>query len=139
MMGGVIVVLVTDGHETCDGDPETEIRKLQAAGLQVSLNIVGFAIDDDTLAAQFTDWALAGGGRYFAAYDADDLNDAVRQALATSFSVYDEAGVAIARGTAGGEPLELEQGVYRVIVESAPQRTLDEVEILGGQTTELEL
>lgn len=137
--GAAVVVLVTDGEETCNGDPAVEIEKLENAGFQMNLNIVGFAIDDDVLAAQFETWAEAGGGRYFAANDADGLNVAVAQALATPFKVFDQSGEVVAEGVVGGEPVELEQGVYRVVAETAPSREFNEVTIRGESTISLEI
>jgi Mg-chelatase subunit ChlD len=137
--GAAVVVLVTDGEETCDGDPATEIEKLEKAGFDMNLNIVGFAIDDDTLAAQFETWAEAGGGRYFAANDADGLNDAVAQALATPFKVFAAGGELVAAGVVGGKPVELEQGVYRVVVAGSPSREFKTVSVTGAKETSLEL
>ncbi|HQY31966.1 MAG TPA: VWA domain-containing protein, partial [Thermomicrobiales bacterium] len=54
--GPKVVILVTDGEETCDGDPAKAIRDLRAQGVDVQVNIVGFALDDDALRAQFADW-----------------------------------------------------------------------------------
>jgi Mg-chelatase subunit ChlD len=137
--GAAVVVLVTDGEETCDGDPAAEIERLEKAGFQMNLNIVGFAIDDDALAAQFETWAEAGGGRYFAANDADGLNDAVAQALATPYKVFDQSGEAVAEGVVGGDPVELEQGVYRVVVSGTPSQEFKDVSVTGAKETGLEL
>ncbi len=53
--GSAIVVLLTDGEETCGGDPAAAIKRLHELGIQVQVNIVGFALDDDALKAQFSD------------------------------------------------------------------------------------
>ena len=60
--GPTVVVLVTDGQETCKGDPAAEVRALLAQGLDVQLNIVGFAIDDAGLQADLAAWAALGHG-----------------------------------------------------------------------------
>jgi Mg-chelatase subunit ChlD len=137
--GAALVVLVTDGEETCDGDPAEELQKLEQAGFAISLNIVGFGIGDAELAARFEAWAEAGGCRYFAANDAKGLHDAVAQALATPYTVYDRNGDPVAMGTVGGGPVEVPQGVYRVVVATTPQRQFDAVEVLGASAITLEL
>lgn len=137
--GAAIVVLVTDGKETCDRDPATEIQRLRNAGFALSLNIVGFAIDDADLAGQFATWAEAGGGRYLAADGAEGLSQAMTQALATSYSVYDLSGSQVAQGVVGGEPLELSHGYYKVVVASTPQQVFDNVAITGASDTNIEL
>lgn len=58
--GERLVILLTDGEETCGGDPAAAIGKLKEAGVNVRVNIVGFAIDDERLAATFRHWADAG-------------------------------------------------------------------------------
>ena len=72
-LGPRVVVLATDGEETCGGDPKAEIAALRASGMDVRVNIVGFAIEDPALAATFRDWAETGGGRFFPAADEGEL------------------------------------------------------------------
>ncbi|MFW2404620.1 MAG: VWA domain-containing protein, partial [Gammaproteobacteria bacterium] len=137
--GGGVVVLVTDGEETCDGDPAAAVEALQSGGFDVNLNIVGFAIDDAELAAQFEAWAEAGGGRYFAANDQGGLSSSIQNALKIPFTVYDQGGNEVAIGQVGGEPIELDQGVYRVVVNTATPRTFGEVDVQGETDVVLKL
>jgi Mg-chelatase subunit ChlD len=129
--GRVAIVIVTDGEETCEGDPGKVIEALQEKGFEISLNIVGFAIDDAELAAQFESWAQLGGGRYFSANDQGGLSAALEEALRLPFTVYDQGGNEVATGQVGGAAVELEQGFYRVVVNTAPPRTFDNVEVQG--------
>lgn len=133
------VILVTDGEETCDGDPAAAIESLRDQGIDVSVNIVGFAIDDATLEAQFADWAALGGGRYFSAQDESGLSEAVENALQIPYAVFDSSGNLVAEGLVGGEPVELERGMYRVAVKTGPQRVFDNVEIQGEDEVVLQL
>lgn len=129
--GRAAIVLVTDGEETCDGDPAAVIEALQEKGIEVNLNIVGFAIGDPGLEAQFESWAGLGGGRYFPAQDQQGLSEALREALRVPFIVRDAAGAEVARGAVGGDPVELERGLYRVEVPGSPARVFEQVEIAG--------
>lgn len=79
--GPKVVVLVTDGEEDCGGDPGAAIRHLAALGIDVHVNIVGLALDDPALKAQYQEWAREGGGRYFDATSQAELGAAVTQAL----------------------------------------------------------
>jgi hypothetical protein len=135
--GRVVIVLVTDGEETCEGDPAEVIESLSARGFDVSLNIVGFAIGDFDLAAQFADWAALGGGRYFVADDQQALNSAIVAALSASYSVFDGAGMLVAEGMLNGEPVSLAQGTYRVEVTGAATATFRDVVVLGGEEVAL--
>ena len=83
----LVVVLVTDGEETCEGDPEAAIAQLRESGLDARINIVGFAIDDAGLAETFSNWAEAGGGTYFDASGAEALEQSIADALKPRFDV----------------------------------------------------
>ncbi|MEM9302768.1 MAG: VWA domain-containing protein [Pseudomonadota bacterium] len=112
--GEHLVILVTDGEETCDGDPATVIENLRAGGLDVRVNIVGFAIDELMLRETFVAWARLGGGRYFDAADSDALTRSLVQAVDPTYEVLDAAGKVVAAGTVNGDALSLPPGTYRV-------------------------
>jgi Mg-chelatase subunit ChlD len=137
--GAKTIVLLTDGEETCDGDPEKVIRSLADKGFDMRLNIVGFALNDEQLEGQFAAWAELGGGRYFAANDGAGLSHALADALRVPFVVYDRGGVEIASGAVDGEKLELPSGVYRVLVQTSPPQVFERVEVLGGAVVGLRL
>jgi len=112
--GERIVVLVTDGEETCDGDPEAAIRDLTASGFDVRVNIVGFAIDEYALRKVFENWAQLGNGTYLDAQRADELAGAIRQAVNAPFEVLDTRGSVVVTGTSNGDAISLPVGNYKV-------------------------
>jgi hypothetical protein len=126
------IVLVTDGEETCGGDTEAVIRKMQEKGIDFRLNIIGFALTDETLEARFAKWAELGGGHYFRAADADGFRLALGAALKTPFSVFDRDGAEVARGLVDGDAVELPAGNYRIVVMAAETRRLDGVRVPAG-------
>ena len=114
VQGERLVILLTDGEETCGGDPAAAIEKLKKSGTTVRVNIVGFAIDDAKLAATFRHWADAGSGSYFDAQGAAALNEAMSQAMRPGFEVVDAQGAIVGEGLAGGEPVRVLPGSYTV-------------------------
>jgi len=94
--GDRIVILLTDGEEICDGDPALAIKSLRAQGLDVRINIVGYAIDDKGLQETFESWATLGGGQYLNAPTGTELADALDEMFvhghATSFSGWRDGG-----------------------------------------------
>jgi len=114
VQGERLVILLTDGEETCGGDPAAAIEKLKKAGATVRVNIVGLAIDDVQLAATFRHWADAGSGAYFDAQGAAALNEAMAKAMRPSFEVVDAQGTVVGEGLAGGEPVRVLPGNYTV-------------------------
>ncbi|HWO12968.1 MAG TPA: VWA domain-containing protein, partial [Polyangiaceae bacterium] len=120
--GDRVVVLVTDGEETCNGDPAAEILKLRQKGVDVRVNIVGFAVDDAKLASTFRVWSKAGDGSYFDARDAAGLTRALTLALAPAYDVVDGSDHVVASGVVGGEPARVMPGDYTVRIKGASGR-----------------
>jgi Mg-chelatase subunit ChlD len=118
------LVLVTDGIESCGGNPVQAARELREQGIKVHL--IGFgmgsAADEDTASLQAV--ADASGGRYVTAGSAEALKDAFEQTVATTFSVF-KGGIEVASGSLGSdEPLLLPEGDYRVALDSSPPQEM---------------
>lgn len=118
-----VVILVTDGEETCDGDPAAAVASLRASNVDVRVDVVGFAIDDDELKAQFRYWADLGGGAFHDSATADALVASLRQALQPPFEVIDADGNMIGSGRVGGEAIDLPPGDYRILTRTQPPWT----------------
>ena len=67
-----VVYLISDGEETCEGDPIAAATALYEAGVQTTVNTIGFDVDAET-AAQLEAIADAAGGIYYPANDAQSL------------------------------------------------------------------
>jgi hypothetical protein len=137
--GPKIVVLVTDGEETCGGNPQRAIRELVNQGIDVRVNIVGFAVDDEGLKEQFEEWARIGGGRFFDAAGADELGEAIAAALQPPFEVRDTAGTVIGSGVVDGDAERVPPGTYAVEIRSDPPRDFADVVVGNGEELVLSL
>ncbi len=117
-----VVVLVTDGIESCGGDPVQAARELRAQDIMV--HVIGFglgnAADEDTASLRAV--ANASGGRYVTAGSAAELKEALADTVGTPFRVF-KGTTEIARGSLGSDnPVLLPGGDYRVELESSPPR-----------------
>ena len=112
--GEKLIVLVTDGEETCGGDPAAAIERLRKAGIGTRVSIVGFALDDEKLATTFRRWSDAGGGAFFDAKDAAGLDKSLTEALRPGFEVVNAQGQVIASGLVGGEAVQVPAGNHTV-------------------------
>ena len=119
--GPKLVILVTDGEETCDGDNEAVIEKLKQQSIDIRLNIVGFAIDEFGLTETFKKWARLGNGHYQSAGDGTQLHQNIENALAPVFHVIDSNDKTVASGYANGKEVKLAPGKYRVRLLSSNQ------------------
>ena len=126
--GEKLVILVTDGKEECGGSPSAVVADLVARGVQVRLNIVGFALADPTTREEMARVARLTGGRFFDARNARALTQAIRQSLALPYQVRDAAGAVVARGTTG-QPVRVPEGIYTVVVQAAEPITVRHVRV----------
>jgi Mg-chelatase subunit ChlD len=72
------VVLISDGIETCEGDPCAAATKLAAAGINVKVHVVGFDISAKDR-AHLQCIADNGGGKYFDAKSSTDLKNIIKK------------------------------------------------------------
>lgn len=70
-----MVYLITDGEETCGGDPAAEIEKLRASNVDTIVNIIGFNFDVKGN-EEMKQATVAGGGEYISANSADEFEQA---------------------------------------------------------------
>jgi len=131
--GPALVVLLTDGEETCDGDPMAAIAELRTAGREVRVNIIGFAIDEHQLREQFESWARAGGGLYVEARNRPELQRAMALTVEVPFEVL-RGDEVVATGVVNGDEVPLRPGPYRVRVLQGQTPAEYEVEVVGGET-----
>jgi len=71
-----IVYIVSDGIETCGGDPVVAAKKLQENNIQAKVNIIGFDVDDEGQ-KQLKQVADAGNGIYATVRDKSELETQV--------------------------------------------------------------
>jgi uncharacterized protein with von Willebrand factor type A (vWA) domain len=138
--GRQLIVLVTDGEEECGGDLTAVARELAARGLELNLNIVGFALDQPEVVAALEEAAAAGRGRFVNASAAAEFEAALAAALAAPFAVLDGSGAVMAEGRVGGAAIELPAGHYalRVATSGAPLM-IDAVDVVPGATVQVRL
>lgn len=70
------IVLVSDGEETCGGDPCALVKRLRGQGIGVTFHVVGFDVTDAER-RQLQCIAEAGGGAYLGAASAGELSEAL--------------------------------------------------------------
>ncbi len=81
--GAGTILLVSDGVESCGGDPVAVASELRASGLNVILHTVGLGVTDEE-AEVLTALATAGGGTYFNAPTGSELLVGIDTAVRSS-------------------------------------------------------
>ncbi len=74
------IILVSDGKETCEGDPCALVQELKEAGLLFVLHVIGFDVTQQER-EQLECMAEAGGGKYFTAKTAGEFEAAAREVV----------------------------------------------------------
>ncbi len=137
--GTRIIVLITDGQETCGGDPVAAVRALKAKGIDARINIVGFGLSDKRLKKSMQGWARQGNGTYFDARDSTQLARAIASAVSAPFRVLDANGNEVAAGTVGGAAVKLPPGTYSVVALTDPTVRFEAVVVASGKHVSLAL
>lgn len=81
--GEQVVFVVSDGVETCGGDPVAAAKALRQSDVKAVVNIIGFDVKSGERAA-LQAVADAGGGGFSAARDAADLTEQLRVAASNA-------------------------------------------------------
>ncbi len=71
--GGATIILVSDGLETCGGDPCATVRTAKEQGIDFVLHIVGFDVAKEDVSS-LECAAQAGGGLFLSAENAGELS-----------------------------------------------------------------
>jgi hypothetical protein len=141
-VGGGTVILITDGGESCKGDPVKAAADLKASGLDIRLNIVGFAVTDPKVQKDLAGFSQATSGLFYAAQSGAALGDALLVAAIEKYpyTVFDAAGKQVAAGEAGGPADELPAGEYKVVVKAGSKELVaPRVKVTLGQQTTLKI
>jgi hypothetical protein len=119
-LGGGTVILITDGEESCKGDPVKAAAELKASGLDIRLSIVGFAVTNPKTQKDLASFSQATGGMFYAAQNGGALAEALLVAAVETFpyTVYDAAGKIVVSGEVDGATDELPPGDYKVVVKA---------------------
>ena len=135
--GDVLVVLVSDGDETCNGDPAQIATRIHAGNPKIRFDVIGFNVGPEEWRARLSGIAQGGGGSYFDAKDAAQLVDALQQAVALTYRVMDAQGAEVFQGQLGAIAT-LPAGRYTVEIRGASPLTIPNITV-GGATTAVEL
>ncbi|MCK5621063.1 MAG: VWA domain-containing protein, partial [Alphaproteobacteria bacterium] len=118
VVGPKLILLVTDGKEECNADPAAAAAELRARGIDVKIDIVGFALGEDEVKQDMLKAALAGGGAFYDAQDREALSAAIDRSLGVPFDLVDERERVIASGVTG-IVLEVPPGNYTMVLKTA--------------------
>ena len=145
-----LIVLVSDGLETCDGDPCRLVESLRKKGVRFKIHVIGFDVTEPEK-EQLACIAGAGGGTYFSADDASQLKDAfavvkeeivktieaeygILNVLGTGrdlYDVYDDEGLEKLDYARTNQPIRLAPGIYGIRL----QGVFQEVEVRANEET----
>ncbi len=79
-----VIVVLSDGEETCGGDPIAVLQALKDKGIKVVVHTIGFNVDD-AARRQLQAIATFSGGKYFDAKDGAKLSESLQLATKEAF------------------------------------------------------
>src|SRR5690606_4067927 len=147
-----IIVLMSDGEESCGGDPCAVAAELDSRNIELRIHTIGFAADAGTR-AQLQCIAEVTGGNYYEARDTEGLRQALRSATAPvtgqiavvrsdgeiahgiGFTVVNGAGETVGTVVGSGS---FAPGDYSVTVNTEPPLEAN-VTVVAGETVTIPL
>lgn len=128
---GKMIVLVSDGQETCGGNPCAAVRELRAKGAEVQVNVIGFDVDQ-LAAKQLRCIADATGGEYRTANNAKDLVDGLKAMAQRAKITYETTAAEIKPGSGWDDATPLESGEFKYEI-LGDERHFYKMDIAKGQ------
>lgn len=104
--GKRVIILISDGQETCAKDPCQVAKKLAKSGVELQFNAIGLAVNSKAR-QQLQYIATAEGGNYYDAADTQALNDAINKLTPRALRPFQVSGTPV-QGTvdvAGAPPV----------------------------------
>ncbi len=112
-----IAVLISDGEETCGGDPVQAARDLSAAGVDVSTYVVGYDLDAEQR-QKLEAVARSGGTEYLDASDSTSLARVLKEVVEVAIEKTERIAPSCENPVKGGDTPEtatlLPPGIYTV-------------------------
>ena len=131
-----LILLISDGMETCGGDPVQAAQDLIALGYDLRIHVVGFDISRNIPARdQLVEIAQVTKGVYYDAKNSEELRQALSMAAPFSYTVYDTEGNIVFTGRLGDSGPQLPTGAYTIVIDATPPITLTNVLVREQQTT----
>jgi hypothetical protein len=121
-----VLILLTDGKDTCGGDPVKSAGELFNSDKKVKIYVIGMGVDTNTK-AQLSAISTAGGGVYYDASDSSSLATSLK-AIQNLEKPIDRTntdillGTAVRGGTGFNNAITITSGVYRLDHNLAPKQ-----------------
>jgi Ca-activated chloride channel family protein len=110
--GRRVLVLISDGEESCAGDPCPLARKLADKGVDLQFNAVGLDVSSKAR-KQLKCIAEAGNGSYYDADESDDLSEALRKITQRALRPFAITGTRVTGTESPDGAPELTPGQYQ--------------------------
>ncbi len=155
--GEKVIILVSDGKETCEGDPCATAKAFANSRAKLVIHTIGFGVDE-AARQQLECIARMTGGKYFSAEDAQQLLQVLNKAVDTARTIVTEkkgpgwlelkgadlhghivikadTGEQVATLSHTHSTVQLPSGIYNVTIGKAIWKS---VEVKVGETTVLQ-
>ena len=85
-VGTKVIILISDGADTCDGHPCKFIEQLPKYGIKLKIDVVGLDLKEQNAKEQLNCIAESSGGKFYAANTAGDLIKSVSTSVDRAIS-----------------------------------------------------
>jgi Ca-activated chloride channel family protein len=100
-----MIILISDGEETCGGDPQAVARALREQGIDLETHVVGFDLDE-TARSQMQAIAREGAGAYYDAADGAELGESLVRVINVAKEAADPWDARLIHPVTGSDTME---------------------------------
>ncbi|MFO1462442.1 MAG: Ig-like domain-containing protein [bacterium] len=134
--GSRVGLLVADTWDSCGGDPIAVATRLAKNAERLRLHVIYFSDVDPTTESLLKRLAEVMGGRTYRVSRQEDLQQAIRDAVQVSFSLFDYKNTPVLEMPLSQTPFAVRAGEYRLEVDTSPPLVKNGVVIpTGGRKT----
>ncbi|MCE9623880.1 MAG: hypothetical protein K8R69_00265, partial [Deltaproteobacteria bacterium] len=134
--GSRVGLLIADGWDTCGGDPIAVATRLAKQAERLRLHVIYFSDVDPTTESLLKRLAEVMGGRTYKVARQEDLQQAIRDAVQVSFSLFDYKNSPVLETPLSQNPFAVRAGEYRLEIDTSPPIVKNNVVIpTGGRKT----
>ncbi len=126
------IVLLSDGEESCNGDPVTVAAQLRTSHPYARLHVIGFAVNEEQ-ERSLQAIAAAAEGAYYTADNVEQLVAAMSRAITPVFRLYDQQGNELIRAPFD-TIVDVTPGRYTMMVGDELATPLQTLTVAAGET-----
>ncbi len=137
--GSRVGLLITDGWDSCGGDPLAVAKELNQGSERLRLHVLYLGEGDPASESLLDRLAESTGGRMYRVSRPEEMVRALKDAIQVSFSIFDYKNNAVVERALSEQPFFLRAGEYNLEIDTVPPIKKQSLVLMPGGEKKLTL